>query len=395
MTPTTQPKTGLLFLAPLVLITASGPVSMQMILPALPAIGDHFAVSPAITHLLVSLALVSFGMAMLVWGPLSDRYGRRGPMLAGVSLFTIGAVLCWLAPTIEILIIGRVLGAAGASAGMVLTRAMVRDVYPPQQVAGAMSQLTVGQIVPPMLAPAFGGILTETLGWQWNFIVLVAVGALALIIVLRLPETLHQRHTGAILRGMVGSFSHLVHLPLFRTYALFGGAAMAGYFAFLAGAPEVAIEQLKMTPATYGLAYVALSASFMAGNMASARLSARQGINRMVLSGSIVSALGTLIGLAVLAVFADALTPWTLFITGSLLAFGNGLSLNNAQAGAMAVSPDHAGAAAGLSGFLQMACGALATQAIGVIHNGTAWPLFIAMALSSTVGVLIFILRRR
>jgi DHA1 family bicyclomycin/chloramphenicol resistance-like MFS transporter len=390
-----QPKPGLRFLAPLVLITASGPVSMQMILPALPAIGDHFGVGPAMTHLLVSLALIAFGGAMLVWGPLSDRYGRKPPMLLGIACFAIGGVMCWLAPTIEILIAGRVLGAAGAAAGMVLTRAMVRDVYPPKDVPGAMSQLTVGQIVPPMLAPVLGGLLTQTLGWHWNFSVLVVVGVVALILVIRLPETHHNHHGGAIMRAMVGSFNHLFRMPLFRAYVLFGGLTMSGYFAFLAGAPDVAINIMGMTPASYGMAYVALSISFMAGNMVSARLSARWGINRMIVSGSAISTLGAVGGVIALLLIAAALSPWTLFIAGSLLAFGNGISLNNSQAGAMAVSPEHAGAAAGLAGFMQMAFGALTTQGLGLVQNGTVWPLFITMAVAASAGLIIFTLRRQ
>jgi DHA1 family bicyclomycin/chloramphenicol resistance-like MFS transporter len=197
------------------------------------------------------------------------------------------------------------------------------------------------------------------------------------------------------MRAMVGSFNHLFRMPLFRAYVLFGGLTMSGYFAFLAGAPDVAINIMGMTPASYGMAYVALSISFMAGNMVSARLSARWGINRMIVSGSAISTLGAVGGVIALLLIAAALSPWTLFIAGSLLAFGNGISLNNSQAGAMAVSPEHAGAAAGLAGFMQMAFGALTTQGLGLVQNGTVWPLFITMAVAASAGLIIFTLRRQ
>lgn len=386
------PQPGLRFLAPLVVITASGPVSMQMILPALPAIGTYFSVGPAMTHMLVSLALISFGSAMLLWGPLSDRYGRRLPLIAGAILFSCGALICFLAPTIEILIAGRVLGAMGASAGMVLTRAMVRDVYPAQNVASAMSQLTVGQIVPPMLAPAVGGVLTDWFGWHWNFVVLLGVGVLALILVLRLPETHRSRGQGAAAVGLLASFSHLLRLSRFNGYAFFGAAAMASYFAFLAGAPEVAMEQMHMTPTSYGMAYIALSLAFMAGNMMAARISPRLGVDRMITIGGGLAMVSTVAGL-VLAVAWSASTgsAWLLFCVGSVMAFGNGLSLSNAQAGAMAVEPKMAGAGAGIAGFLQMACGALATQSLGIIHNGTIYPLFMMMAGSCVLAMVIFV----
>lgn len=385
-----QPE--LQFLAPLVVITASGPVSMQMILPALPAIGSDFSVGPATTHMLVSLALIAFGSAMLLWGPLSDRFGRRLPLLAGTVLFAAGALLCLFAPTIELLIAGRVIGAMGASAGMVLTRTMVRDVYPPHEVASAMSQLTVGQIVPPMLAPAVGGMLTDWLGWHWNFTVLVGLGGIAFVLALRLPETHHGRGKGAATIGLLASFVHLLKMGRFNGYAFFGAAAMAAYFAFLAGAPEVAMEQMQMTPTSYGMAYIALSLAFMVGNMTAARVSPRLGIDRMILLGG-GSALVSTVGGVVIALLWSASTgsPWLLFVVGSVMAFGNGLSLSNAQAGAMAVDPRMAGAAAGIAGFLQMLCGALATQSLGVIHNGTIYPLFLMMAGSCVLAMVIIV----
>lgn len=386
--PPSSSRVGWRMLAPLVLVTASGPVSMQMFLPALSAMRAELGVSAATAQLTISLALLTFGVSMLLWGPMSDRFGRRPPLIAGVMLFMVGNAICVVAPTIEVLIAGRIINAVGGAAGMVLTRAMVRDVEEPSRVAAAMSLLTVGQIVPPMLSPAVGGLLTEAYGWRMNFMVLVAVGAVAAVLVLRLPETHHARSGGAPLTSLVGGFVRLLRIRRFNGFAFFGAAAAAAYFAFLAGAPLIAVDALGMSPSTYGVAFIVVSLSFMAGNMIAARVSARLGVDRMVVSGGVVSLGGALIGLAL--ALGGVWTPVALFVPAMLVAFGNGLSLNNAQAGAMAVDGRLVGAAAGLSGFLQMAVGALAAQVVGLAYDGTPIPLNAGMVLAGVVALAVY-----
>lgn len=400
-TPTSQtsppsPQQGLRFLAPLVIITASGPVSMQMILPALPAIGQHFHVGAGVTHLLVSVGLIAFGAAMLIWGPLSDRFGRRVPLIIGIIMFVAGSLLCVVAPTIPIILVGRALASAGSSAGTVLTRAMVRDVYPPRYVASAMSQLTMGQMVPPMLAPALGGILTEQFGWHSNFIFIGGVGILALIVTLTRKEThFHRSGGGSIVVGILSSFAHLLRLRKFCAYAVFGGAVIAGYFAFLAGGPDAAIGLMGMSPSTYGLTYIGLSIAFMVGNYGSARLSPSLGIDSMVHLGGTITMLGSLACLAAFFMIEGAQQSLiVLFAAGGLVALGNGLSLNNSQAGAMAADPQRAGAAAGIAGFLQMLAAAVTTQSSGMLHDGTMMPLLATMCIATVLAMVVFVLLR-
>lgn len=386
--PSSPPRTvGWRMLAPLVLITASGPVAMQMFLPALSHLRDELHASAFQAQATISVALLTFGLSMLLWGPASDRFGRRAPLIVGVVLFMAGNVVCALAPTIEIFLAGRALNALGGAAGMVLTRAMVRDVAEPARVASAMSMLTVGQIVPPMMAPAVGGLLTEAFGWRMNFFVLTGIGVITLLLALRLPETHHGRGSGgsASIRGLVGGFGTLLRLPRFRGYALFGAAAMGAYFAFLSGAPLVAVGALGMAPSTYGVAFVSISLSFMAGNMVSARVSPRLGIDRMVVSGAVCGLFGAALALAF--ALAHVWEPLALFGPTMLVAFGNGLSLNNAQAGAMAADDRLVGAAAGLMGFLQMATGAAVSQVVGLAYNGTPVPMTAVMAVSGVLAM--------
>lgn len=379
---------GMRFLAPLVLVTASGPVSMQMLLPALPHLQQDLGVDPATAQLTVSMALISFGMAMLAWGVVSDRYGRRIPLLVGTGLYLLGNILCAVAPDISVLIVGRVLNAIGGAAGMVATRAMIRDVYPPDQVAAGISMLTVGQIVPPMLAPALGGIVTDAFGWRANFVALFALGLVVALLVGRLPETHHDRTGSGSLRGLVGSFGQLLRRRRFNAFALFSAGAISAYFAFLAGAPFVAQQILGMSATTYGVLFITISLSYLVGNLGAAKLSRSLGHDRMVFVGGGLTVLGSLIGLGLAA--GGVWTVAALFGPAALVAAGNGLSLNNAQAGAMAVNPRAAGAAAGLTGFMQMLAGGLMAQAVGLIHGSTPMPLWIILTGVSILGLIVF-----
>lgn len=395
-TPSSSPSprpVGWRLLAPLVLITASGPVSMQMFLPALETLRADLGASAFQAQMAISVALLTFGVAMLLWGPASDRFGRRPPLIAGLVLFIAGNLVCALAPTIEVLLAGRALAALGGAAGMVLTRAMVRDVAAPDRVASAMSLLTVGQVVPPMMAPAVGGLLTEAFGWRMNFFVLVGIGVVALLLSLRLGETHHGRGGGTALSGLAGGFGRLLRMARFRGFAFFAAAALGAYFAFLSGAPLVAVGALGMAPSAYGVAFISISLSFMAGNMVSARLSPRLGIDRMVIGGGAIGLCGAAAALGL--ALAHVWVPLALFGPTMLVAFGNGLSLNNAQAGAMAADDRLVGAAAGLSGFLQMATGAAVAQVVGLAYDGSPVPMTAVMTAAGVLALVFYGLARR
>ncbi|WP_019647070.1 multidrug effflux MFS transporter [Novispirillum itersonii] len=386
--PPTTPQPGLGFLAPLVLFTTVGPVAMQMFLPALPAIQQDFGVTAAEAQMTISLALLSFGLSMLVYGPVSDRFGRRRPLQIGMFLYCAGCLLCTIASSLDMLIAGRVLAAIGGAGGMTLTRAMVRDTYPPSQVAPALSQLMIGQIVPPMLAPVLGGLIAVSFGWRAIFITQTAVACLALLLVLRLPETLRERHIGASPLTLLTNYGALLRHPRFNAFTLFNAVGIGGYFLCLAGAPLVLINALHLSPADYGLIFILVPASFMLGNILTSRLARRFAPRVMIPLGAVFSLAGPVVGL-VLVMFLP-LTPWSVMIPAGIMTFGHGLSMSSAQAASMAVRPALAGAAAGLGGFLQMAVGALVTQGFGLIHDGTATPLLAGMAISSLSAVAVY-----
>jgi DHA1 family bicyclomycin/chloramphenicol resistance-like MFS transporter len=362
----------------LVVATAIGPFSMQVFLPALPAIQSGYGVPAATAQLAFSLSALAMAVATLFYGPASDRIGRRKALIAGLVVFLLGSLMCAFATSITWLIIGRVVQAAGGVAGMVLGRAIVRDVYDRERSAAAIAYITMAMVVAPMLAPAIGGVLTDWLGWPSVFLAGGALGVLVLGAVhLGLPETLVPNDRPTTFAAMLADFRSLLEERRFVAYALQGAFSMSVFFSFLAAAPYVMIMVLERPSAEYGLMFILVSASFMAGNFIAARLNRRLGIDRMILLGSIGTVAGC--GAMLLAVPLTWTTPWALFVPMMVVAFTQGTSMPNSLAAVISVKPEIAGAASGLAGFIQMGLAAVAAQTIGSIQTGSAYPMAIGM----------------
>ena len=363
---TQTPSRG--FFIALVAVTTLGPLSMQILAPALPVIQRDFGVAGGTAQLALSVSMWAIALSTLAYGPLSDSFGRRPVMIAGLAVFLVGSLLCALAPNIWILIVGRAVQAAGGTAGMVIARAIVRDVYAEEKVAGVIAYLTMAMVVAPMLAPAIGGVLTEAMGWSaiFGFAGLVGIPVM-LLVVSRLAETngVPAGHRGV--GGMLGAFAMLLRSPAYCGYAFHGAFALASFFALVAGAPHIMVNVLDRPVSEYGYYFIVISLSFMAGNSVSARIHRRVGIDRMILIGSLI-ALG---GVAVAAVLAmtGVWHPLAIFAPSTVIVFGNGLAMANAQAGALSVHIRSAGTASGLSGFLQMAIAGVFAQAVGTLQG--------------------------
>lgn len=370
----------------LVLATGLGPFAMQVFLPALPAIQAGFQASPAAAQLAFSLSTLAIAVATLFYGPVSDRFGRRPALLGGLVLFLLGTALCAVAPSLELLILGRIVQAAGGCAGMVLSRAIVRDLYPREQAAQALAWITMAMVVAPMTAPALGGLLVDLAGWRAIFLAGLAAGAAVLAAcAARLTETARP---GGLASGaaLLGAFALLLRQRAFRGWAMQAAFSMAVFFSFLAAAPFLVVEAYGRPAVEYGLLFVLISASFMAGNFAAARLSARAGSERMILLGSAGSLAGA--GLALALALAGQWTPLALFLPTALGAFAQGLAMPNAQAAIVSVAPEFAGSAAGLSGFLQMAVAAAAAQLVGSLATGSPLPVTLGMTLCAALALL-------
>ena len=341
----------------LVGLSALAPLSLQIFLPALPAIQRHFEVTPGVAQLTLSLSILANAVATLAFGPLSDRFGRRPILLSGLVTFVIGSGLAAIAPTIELLIAARILQSVGGAAGMVLARAIVRDLYEREKAASVIAYMTTAMVVVPMLAPVLGAVLVDVSGWRSIFGVVVLAGLLlAWQAYRRLRET---RRAGTGAGGWTGVLSgavRLIGLPAFWAYVLQSTFAISVFFAFISGAPYFVIDILGRPATEYGLYFIMVSAGYMAGNLVAARYAQRVGVDRLITIGATGALMATILAFALL--LGLAWTPITLFGPMVLGAFSNGLSMPNAQAGVISVDPLLAGTASGVAGFLQMTAAA-------------------------------------
>ena len=371
----------------LAVATALGPVAMQIFLPALPAIQLHHGVSAAAAQLVFSASAFAMAVATLAYGPLSDRYGRRPAMLAGLVIFLVGSAVCVLATTITGLIVGRVVQAAGGCVGMVLGRAIVRDLYDREHAATMLAWITMAMVTAPMVSPAIGGLLTDHLGWPSVF---VAGGLLGLVVLLavwrELPETAPTVGVATRSSEMLRSFGALLRSRAFIGYAGQSAFSISVFFGFLAGAPYLMIRVYERPAFEYGLYFVLVSGAFMLGNFGAARLTRRIGLERMILLGST----GSLAGAAatLLLALAGVWTPLAMFLPMSFGAFSQGLAMPNTQAAVVSVRPDLAGAASGLAGFVQMGIAAVAAQTIGSFQTGTPYPMSVGLTLFAALALL-------
>ena len=379
----------------LVLATATGALTMNIFLPSLPAIAKHYQADYGVVQLIVSLYLAATGVLQLFIGPASDRFGRRPVMLACFIVFIFGSVAALFAPTIETLLAARVLQAFSA-AGMVLSRAIVRDTVNTDEAASRIGYITMGMSVVPMIGPAVGGLLDEWYGWQASFLVILLFGSIAFMIVyFDLGETNANRSptTGGQVRG----YLELVKSPLFWSYTLTAGFASGCFFAFLGGGPYVATVMLDLSPSQYGMYFALISIGYMSGNFISGRFSRRVGINLMMLAGNVTTAIGVIIALAF--VLTGMFTALSFFGPIALIGLGNGMTLPNANAGIVSVQPRLAGAASGLGGALQIGAGAgMATVAGALLTPDSGATPLLAVMLFSAVGAVfptLYLLRQQ
>lgn len=376
-------------LAILVAVTALGPLALNIIMPSMPGLQTVFHADYGTVQLTLSLYLVGFAVSQLVYGPLSDRFGRRPVLLCGLALFVAANLLCLAAPTIEVLIAGRLLQAVGGCAGMVLSRAIIRDMHSRERSATVIAYLTMAMVVAPMLAPLLGGYLDEWFGWWASFLFTAAAGAVVLAIAVgRLVETRHPSAAPGGAAGVIAGFRRLLTMPVFAGYAVQTGMTSAGFFAFLGGAPFVIVEIMHRPKSEYGLYFVLSAVGYMAGNFATGRLSARVGIDRLIGTGACLSLAAS--SLMVALALAGVVTPMALFGPMTLFALGNGLSIPSGLAGVVSVDPHLAGTASGCAGFLQMGLGAVASSVVGhlVATSDNQLPLAAAMALTSALAVM-------
>ncbi len=392
-----SPKTSRLAERPslgiLIAVTAIGPMALNIFMPSMPGMTEVFNTDYGTIQLTLTLYLLGVAVAQLFMGPLSDRFGRRPVLLAGIALFLLGSLMGSWANSIEMLIVARIVQAVGGCAGLVLGRAIVRDTHSREESASVIGYVTMAMVVAPMIAPLLGGYLDHWFGWRATFLVVLVVGAVVLAFAWRLLiETHHDRKVGVGAVEMLRGFGQLMRDPAFAGYAINVSFTTAVFFAFLAGAPFVMIEVMDRPTNEYGLYFLLNAVSYMAGNFLSGRLATQVGPDRMILAGSALALLGVAL-LTVLALSIE-MTPIALFGPIMLVGVANGLSLPSATASAISLRPDLTGTASGLAGFLQMTVGALATLVVGELQDDTVFPMVGVMSSAAIIAFLGYVLAR-
>lgn len=377
----------------LVGLAASGSLSLTIFVPSIPGLVGYFATELGTVQLVMSMYLVAVATGQLAYGPLSDRFGRRPVLLIGLSIYLLGSIGCVVAPTIEVLVGARIVQAIGASCGLVLCRAMVGDIYARERAASVLGYVMTAMAVVPALAPTLGGILDRHMSWRAGLALVAAFGAAVLVLaVARGYETLRTRRTDIKLTALVQGYVVLLQAPRFLGYAFNSGMVTASFVVFLTGAAVLMIDVLGYSPDVAGPWFMTSSVSYMIGNFLSGRFSQRIGLDRMVFWGTVM-ALVSAVAMGVLSLTGH-LSAIVLFASMSIISIGNGCSQPNAMAGAIGVDPRYAGTAAGITGFLQMALGAVTTVAVGHFLPFTNAALAIIMSTALFVAPLAISLTR-
>lgn len=375
-------------------LSAFGPLSIDMYLPAFPAMAEDLGVSSEQIQLSLSVYFIGLASGQLVYGPLADRFGRRKPLLFGIGLFCVASLACALAPTLEWLLAGRFAQALGGCAGMVVNRAVVRDLCEPIDAAKAFSQLMLIMGVAPILAPLAGTALLGLAGWASIFWFLtVFAGLFALAVYFFLPETLPPHMAPPPLRSAFGRYIGLLREPLFMFHALTGGVAMAGMFAYISGSPYVFLELYKVPVEQYAWLFGSIAACFILSAQLNSRLLRRWSQLALIRGTTFIYMLATVTLL--LAAWLQVESLW-LFLPPLVLSVAIiSQVLPNASACALAGHGHQAGIASALMGTMQFAIAGITSAAVGMLHDNTAVPMAGVMAVCGLLTVVMAALARQ
>lgn len=369
-------------------------LAMNIFLPSLPAMTRYFDTDYRVMQLSVALFLGMNAVMQLLIGPLSDRYGRRPVLLWSIGLFTLASLGCVLATSIEVFLAFR-MGQAVIVAGIVLSRAVVRDTTPQDLAASKIGYVTMGMSLVPMMAPAAGGVLQGTFGWQGSFWLMVILGAALFALTWAdLGETATERSSS--FAAQFADYPELFRSRRFWGYAMTATFASGAFFAYLGGAPWVGTEVFGLGPTALGAFFGAPAVGYLIGNGLSGRFSVRFGINTMALTGTLICSLGMAISLVVFANgYGSALSFFGLTISVGL---GNGLILPNATSGMLSVRPHLAGTASGIGGAIMIGGGAgLSAISGAILEAETGATVLVAIMLTSSllgVASMIYVIRR-
>lgn len=381
----------------LICLTGVTTISLNMFLPSLVNIASDFDAEYALVSLSVAGYLAVTAVLQIIIGPLSDRYGRRPVLLGAVALFAVASLGCFLAQTIWQFLAFRLLQGA-IIAGAALSRVIVHDVFPPGRAAAMLGHIAMVMAVAPMLGPMIGGFLDTLFGWRASFMTFALMGGAILVLVWRDVGETNAAPSNTFLTQA------RAYPALLRSVPFWGNAgcmafSTGAFFAFVAGVPLVADVSFELSSGMLGIYMGSITGGFMLGSFGASRLAGRWPLARVMLAGRIVACLGLTCGLALIG--AGYLHEFILFGSTIFVGMGNGITMPASSVGTMAVRPDLAGTASGLSGALTVAAGAVLTWIAGSVVTGanSAMALLVLMfattALSLACALLVLTLERR
>jgi len=377
--------------AVVVAVTACGTLGMHLIIPALPATATALGVSAPVIQLTITLYLIGLAAGQVLYGPISDRFGRRPVLILGLGLFTLAGLATAAAPSAGVLIGARIVQSLGGCAGLVLGRAIVRDAAAPDRAAAQLALLTLVMSMAPAIAPAIGGYAAARAGWRASFALLAVVGALSTALaVLFMPETNRGGGRG---RPVIGPSLRLLRSPGFCGYAIGGACTTTSFYAFMAASPFILMDRLHQSEQRVGLYYMLLMLGVATGGLLANRVAGRLRVSTALRIANMIAVLSAAAFLA--ATVADRLS--VVSVIGSIAFFmvGAGLASPFAITGAVSVNPQAIGAASGLYGFVQMSYGALCTVAVETWRPGSVLTVAFVLLGSALVGQAAFSLAVR
>jgi len=379
----------------LALTTALGPLSVDMNLASLPAIERAFSATTAETQLTISVYLVGFAVAQIFYGPFTDRFGRKPILLGAIGLFTLASFACAVAPSIVLLDVARFFQALGGAGGIVIARAIVRDLYSGARAGRELSLMGATMGLAPIIGPPIGGVLQSAFDWRASFILLVAIGCGISFVVWRLlPETLRQPSpdpitVSTITRGYGRFLKHRLYLAYLGIIA----CSYGGLFAWISGSAFVLQQIYNLTPLQFGIGFGISAVGYLLGTLAASQLVMRLGIGTTIGIGAGLQALGGV--LLLLPWFVGLSSATTILAAISFYLGGMGLNGPQAMAGALTPFPQHAGAASSLFGFVQQTWSAILGALVGALLVYGEWPMSAAIAAMGLLTLLIWALRLR
>jgi len=372
-------------------LSAIGPLTTDMYLPSLPDIVHLLGATTAQGQLTISSYLVGFAIGQILYGPLSDWHGRRPVLIAAIALYCFASLICALASSMPMLIAARALQALGGCGGAVLARAVVRDLYSGIRAGRELSVISSVMALAPVAAPTIGGVLQTAFGWRSVFLTLVAaglvIGATARML---LPETLEARgHERPSLAGMLKSYRIVARNRVYLAYLGLATACYAGLFAWISAAPFVLQSLYGLAPLGFGLIFTLGSIGYGTGATLAARIVTRLSLDHTIGLGGVALAAG---GFGMVGALALHLTsPFSLVLPMALYLGGMGMVLPQSMAGAMTPFPERAGAASALLGFVQQSVASATGAVVGQLLGQTAWPLAVAVAITGSATLLLWI----